>query len=100
MQIPSLKAIQAKTPTVSSHTYKKIHGLTAVQSFNYGLRTKTRVTLDQILNTKTKADLYSYIKKQDTLFCPDVKKEDIVLNQDTSLPLRKTESPSSSANMA
>ncbi|CAN2249123.1 exported hypothetical protein [Bacillus vallismortis] len=48
VQIPSLKAVQAKTPTVSSHTYKKIHSLTAVQSFNYGLRTKTRVTLDQI----------------------------------------------------
>ncbi|MGQ8968808.1 DUF3298 and DUF4163 domain-containing protein [Bacillus subtilis] len=163
---PSLKAVQAKTPTVSTHTYKKIkeltypqvhhignaafekkinqelkayieqsyqeylknkkageqqgfkteyrtsfsvkynaagklsiqtlnyiysggaHGLTSVQSFNYDLKAQKRVTLDQILSTKTKVSktrdyLYSYIKKHDELFFPDVKKEDITLNKDT-----------------
>lgn len=64
------------------------HGLTSVQSFNYDLKAQKRVTLDQILNTKTKVSktrdyLYSYIKKHDELFFPDVKKEDITLNKDT-----------------
>ncbi|MBL6009143.1 DUF3298 and DUF4163 domain-containing protein [Bacillus halotolerans] len=169
---PSLQAVPAKTPTVSSHTYKKIkelkypqvhhignaafekninqelkayieqsyqeylknkkageqqgfnaeyqtsfsvkynaagklsiqtlnyiysggaHGLTSVQSFNYDLKTQKRVTLNQILNTKTKVSktkdyLYSYIKKHDTLFFPDVKKEDITLNQDTTFYFTK-----------
>ncbi len=163
---PSLKAVQAKTPIVSSHTYKNIkelkypqvhhlgnaafekkinqelktyieqsyqeylknkkageqqgfkteyqttfsvkfnaadklsiqtlnyiysggaHGLTSVQSFNYDLKTQKRVTLNQILNTKTKVSktrdyLCRYIKKHDELFFPDVKKEDIALNKDT-----------------
>ncbi|MGG1246065.1 DUF3298 and DUF4163 domain-containing protein [Bacillus spizizenii] len=164
---PSLKAVQAKTPTVSSHTYKKIkelkypqvhhignaafekkinqelkayieqsyqeylknkkageqqgfkaeyqtsfsvkynaagklsiqtlndiysggaHGSTTVRTFNYDLKAKKRVTLNHILNTKAKVSktkdyLYSYIKKHDTLFFPDVKKEDITLNQNTT----------------
>ncbi|MFE7495751.1 DUF4163 domain-containing protein, partial [Bacillus velezensis] len=52
------------------------HGLTSVQTFNYDLAAKKRVTLDNVLNTKTKANktrdyLYGYIKKHDDLFDQD-----------------------------
>ncbi|MBY8911914.1 DUF3298 and DUF4163 domain-containing protein [Bacillus sp. YC2] len=64
------------------------HGLTAVQTYNYDLKTKKQVTLNNVLNSKTKVNqtkdyLYSYMKKHDTLFYPDVKKKEISLNKET-----------------
>ena len=58
------------------------------------LKSKKRVYLTDILNTKSKMDktktyIYKYIQKHSDIFFPDVKKKDIVLGKNTAFYLYK-----------
>ncbi|MFP7477134.1 DUF3298 and DUF4163 domain-containing protein [Terribacillus saccharophilus] len=65
------------------------HGSTAVESFNYDLKEKKRVYLTDILQTpsqlkKVQHYVFTYAKARPEIFYPDLKKEDIHLNENTA----------------
>ncbi|SNZ02475.1 Protein of unknown function [Terribacillus aidingensis] len=65
------------------------HGSTVVESYNYDLMEKQRVYLTDILQTpgqqeKVKQYVYTYAKARPEIFYPDLKKEDIPLDEKTA----------------
>lgn len=65
------------------------HGSTAVESFNYDLKDKKRIYLTDILQTpsqlkKVQHYVFTYAKARPEIFYPDLKKEDIHLNENTA----------------
>ena len=65
------------------------HGSTAVESYNYDLKEKKRVYLTDILQTpsqvkKVQHYVFTYAKARPEIFYPDLKKEDIHLNENTA----------------
>jgi hypothetical protein len=65
------------------------HGSTVVESYNYDLKEKQRVYLTDILQTpgqqeKVKQYVYTYAKARPEIFYPDLKKEDIPLDEKTA----------------
>lgn len=65
------------------------HGSTAVESFNFDLKEKKRVYLTDILQTpsqlkKVQHYVFTYAKARPEIFYPDLKKEDIRLNENTA----------------
>lgn len=65
------------------------HGSTAVESFNYDLQAKKRIFLTDILQTpnqlkKVQHYVFTYAKARPEIFYPDLKAEDVQLNEKTA----------------